>query len=127
MQNKGFDGFDGFDRFDADGLPHDPAGERRSAGRSTGANYAIGAALIVVAVLSFVFLSGATAVVIGVAAAVAGAVFVLMGIQGATENGPDMLAEDYSGQQRHNPLPDPAADYDWDGSFRREFDDDQHR
>ena len=118
MQNKGFDGVDDYG---TDGLPHDPVG------RSTGANYVIGAALIVVAVLSFVFLSGATAVFIGVAAALAGAVFVVMGIQGAGENGPDLLVEDYYGQQRHNPLPEPAADYDWDGNFRREFGDGQHR
>ena len=91
MQNKGFDGVDDYG---TDGLPHDPVG------RSTGANYVIGAALIVVAVLSFVFLSGATAVFIGVAAAVAGAVFVVMGIQGAGENGPDLLVDTTSGPRR---------------------------
>ena len=46
-----------------------------STGNSSGRNYAAAVALIVVAVLSFAFLSGPTAVFTGIAAAVAGAVF----------------------------------------------------
>ena len=49
---------------------------------SPAANFAIGAVLILVAVFSFVFLSGSTAVFIGIAAAIAGVVFLLIGAQG---------------------------------------------
>ena len=59
--------------FNDKGLSRDKPSDtpRGSASRS----YPIAAALIVVTVLSFVFLSGPTAVFIGVATAVAGAVF----------------------------------------------------
>jgi len=43
-------------------------------GNSSGRNYAAAAALIVVAALFFAFLSGSTAVFVGIVAAVAGAV-----------------------------------------------------
>lgn len=107
-----------------------------STGNSSGRNYAAAVALIVVAVLSFVFLSGPTAVFIGVAAAVAGAVFLLMGIQAANDRHPDTLERDMYGlpethyadgdrQFGHASPPetvgDAASDIDWDGDFRREF------
>ena len=106
-----------FKGYNDDGLPHDPAGGQRNSSGSPARNYAIGAACIVVAVLSFAFLSGSTAVFIGIAGAVAGAVFILMGIQGSSNQQPDALEQgDYG-------LQDPGADYDWDGNFRREFGD----
>lgn len=106
-----------FQGYDADGLPHDPADRQRSGSGSPARNYAIGAACIVVAVLSFAFLSGSTAVFIGVAGAVAGAVFILMGIQGSNDQQPGAFDQGNYGVQ------DPGADYDWDGNFRREFGD----
>lgn len=110
-----------FSNYDADGLPRSsgPTGPSGSPGRY----YAIGGALIVVAVLAFAFLSGATAVFVGIAAAVAGAVFVLMGVQGSGDTQPDALEQEYYSAQggQGSVLPDPAADYDWDGNFKREF------
>ena len=108
-----------FQGYNADGLPHDPADRQRSG--SPARHYAIGAACIVVAVLSFAFLSGSTAVFIGIAAAIAGAVFMLMGIQGSIYQQPDTLEPGNYGVQ--DPVQDPVADYDWDGNFRREFGD----
>ena len=104
-----------FQGYNADGLPHDPAGNPRNG--SPARNYAIGTACIVVAALSFAFLSGSTAVFIGIAAAIAGAVFMLMGIQGSNDKQPGALEQGTYGLQ------DPAADYDWDENFRREFGD----
>ena len=107
-----------------------------STGNSSGRNYAAAVALIVFAVLSFVFLSGPTAVFIGVAAAVAGAVFLVMGIQAANDRHPDTLEQGLYGlpethyadgdrQFGHASPPetvgDAASDIDWDGDFRREF------
>ena len=106
-----------FQGYDADGLPHDPADQRRAGSGSPARNYAVGAACIVVAVLSFAFLSGSTAVFIGIAGAVAGAVFILMGIQGSGDQQRDAFDQGSYGVQ------DPGADYDWDGNFRREFGD----
>ena len=106
-----------FKGYNDDGLPHDPAGGPRNSSGSPARNYAIGAACIVVAVLSFAFLSGSTAVFIGIAGAVAGAVFILMGIQGSGDQQRDAFDQGSYGVQ------DPGADYDWDGNFRREFGD----
>ncbi|MCT1492117.1 hypothetical protein M3G47_04215 [Corynebacterium sanguinis] len=107
-----------------------------STGNSSGRNYAAAVALIVFAVLSFVFLPGPTAVFIGVAAAVAGAVFLVMGIQAANDRHPDTLEQGLYGlpethyadgdrQFGHASPPetvgDAASDIDWDGDFRREF------
>ncbi|EEI18096.1 hypothetical protein M3D57_05425 [Corynebacterium sanguinis] len=52
-------------------------------------HFAIGGALIVVAVGSFVFLDGSTAVFIGIASAIAGALFLVMGAQGPKQD-PDV-------------------------------------
>ena len=109
-----------FQGYDADGLPHDPSDRQRSGSGSPARNYAIGAACIVVAVLSFAFLTGSTAVFIGIAGAIAGAVFMLMGIQGSIYQQQDALEQGNFGTQ------DPGADYDWDGNFRREFGDGQY-
>lgn len=120
--------------FDDKGLPRDKPSDtpRGSASRS----YAVAAALIVVAALSFVFLSGPTAVFIGVAAAVAGAVFLVMGIQAANDRHLDTLERDMYGlpethyadgdrQFGHASPPetvgDEASNIDWDRDFRREF------
>ena len=110
-----------FKGYNDDGLPHDPAGGQRHGSGSPARNYAIGAACIVVAVLSFAFLTGSTAVFIGIAGAVTGAVFLIMGIQGSGDQQPDAFEQGNFGTQ------EPAADYDWDGNFRREFGDGQHR
>lgn len=104
-----------FKGYNDDGLPHDPAGGQRNSSGSPARNYAIGAACIVVAVLSFAFLTGSTAVFIGIAGAIAGTVFLIMGVQAADERQPEPSTQD------------PGADYDWDGNFRREFGDGQHR
>ena len=58
---------------------------------------------------------------IGIAGAVTGAVFLVMGIQGSGDQQPDTFEQGNFGTQ------DPGADYDWDGNFRREFGDGQHR
>lgn len=103
-----------------------------STGNSSGRNYAAAVALIVVAVLSFAFLSGPTAVFTGIAAAVAGAVFLVMGIQAANDRHPDTLEQDLYGlpethyadgnrQFGHASPPETVGDIDWDGDFRREF------
>ena len=110
-----------FKGYNDDGIPHDPAGGQRNGSGSPARNYAIGAACIVVAVLSFAFLTGSTAVFIGIAGAVTGAVFLIMGIQGSGDQQPGALEQGNFGTQ------DPGADYDWDGNFRREFGDGQHR
>ena len=110
-----------FKGYNDDGLPHDPAGGPRNSSGSPARNYAIGAACIVVAVLSFAFLTGSTAVFIGIAGAVTGAGFLVMGIQGSGDQQPDTFEQGNFGTQ------DPGADYDWDGNFRREFGDGQHR
>ena len=110
-----------FKGYNDDGLPHDPAGGPRNRSGSPARNYAIGAACIVVAVLSFAFLAGSTGVFIGIAGAVTGAVFLVMGIQGSGDQQPDTFEQGNFGTQ------DPSADYDWDGNFRREFGDGQHR
>lgn len=104
-----------FKGYNDDGLPHDPAGGQRNSSGSPARNYAIGAACIVVAVLSFAFLTGSTAVFIGIAGAIAGTVFLIMGAQAADERQPEPSTQD------------PGADYDWDDNFRREFGDGQHR
>ena len=109
-----------FKGYNDDGLPHDPAGGPRNGSGSPARNYAIGAACIVVAVLSFAFLTGSTAVFIGIAGAIAGTVFLVMGIQGSGDQQQDPLEQGNFGTQ------DPGADYDWDGNFRREFGDGQH-
>lgn len=106
-----------FQGYNDDGLPHDPAGRQRNGSGSPARNFAIGAALIVLAALSFAFLTGSTAVFIGIAAAISGAVFLLMGIQASNDRQPDPL------EQGNFDTQDPAADYDWDGNFRREFGD----
>lgn len=106
-----------FKGYDEDGLPRDPAGRQRNGSGSPARNYAIGAACIVVAVLSFAFLTGSTAVFIGIAGAVTGAVFLVMGIQGSGDQQPDPLEQGNSSTQT------PGVDYDWDGHFRREFGD----
>ncbi|WCZ35420.1 MULTISPECIES: hypothetical protein [Corynebacterium] len=110
-----------FKGYNDDGLPHDPVGGPRNGSGSPARNYAIGAACIVVAVLSFAFLTGSTAVFIGIAGAVTGAVFMLMGIQSSIYQQQAPLEQGNFGTQ------DPGADYDWDGNFRREFGDGQHR
>ena len=69
-----------FKGYNDDGLPHDPAGGPRNSSGSPARNYAIGAACIVVAVLSFAFLTGSTAVFIGIAGAVTGAVFLVLSL-----------------------------------------------
>lgn len=101
-----------FKGYNEDGLPHHPAGRQRNGSGSPARNYAIGAACIVVAALSFAFLTGSTAVFIGIAAAISGAVFLIMGVQ-AGEEGPDL--------ERH--YFDAQPEVDWDDNFKREFGD----
>lgn len=101
-----------FTGYNEDGLPHDPAGGQRNGSGSPARNYAIGAACIVVAVLSFAFLTGSTAVFIGIAGAISGAVFLIMGVQ-AGEEGTDL----------ERPYSDAQPEVDWDGNFKREFGD----
>lgn len=81
-------------------------------------NYGLGTLLILLAVASFTFLSGSTAVFIGIFSAVAGAVFILRGIQAnGTQQDPrqvelDSLNEQYGGM---------GQDYDWDANYQRNF------
>ena len=75
-------------------------------------NYTIGAILIAICVLSFSFLTGATAVFVGIFGAVAGTVFLIMGVQGG-ETPPDL-------EQRYF---DSQPQVDWDDNFKREFGD----
>ncbi|MEH0147774.1 hypothetical protein V6D40_08900 [Corynebacterium sp. Q4381] len=79
-----------------------------------GKNYALGAVLIVVCAASFAFLSGSTAVFVGIAGAIGGAVLILRGIQ---------LADAQSDPSLQDPmLQDPLNfddGYDWDAEFRR--------
>lgn len=98
-------------------------------GNSSGRDYAIGGALIVLAAASLYFLDGATAVFIAVIAVVAGAVLIIKGIQasGGTDAGYDYetagldsLGGPGAGIQGD---PDLAAgtDFDWDADFQRGF------
>lgn len=128
--------------YDADGLPIGGSGDRNGAGggflgglggnlngnpvertplgaplepRTYGTparNYTIGAILIAICVLSFSFLTGATAVFVGIFGAVAGTVFLIMGVQGG-ETPPDL-------EQRYS---DSQPQVDWDDNFKREFGD----
>ena len=93
--------------YNADGLP-------RSSGpaRSPGRYYAIGGALIVVAALALSFLSGSTAVFVGIAGAVSGVVFLIMGVQ-AGQDAPNLEQHYFDSQ----------PEVDWDGNFKREFGD----
>ena len=81
---------------------------------SSGRDYALGAALIILGAASLYFLGGATAVFIAVFAAVAGAVFILRGIQAPDRNG-DPLGHNLS------PGADPADGFDWDSAYRDSF------
>ena len=71
-------------------------------------------------------ISSAVGHAFAIAAAVAGAVFVLMGVQGSGDRQPDALEQEYYSAQggQGGALPDPAADYDWDDNFKREFGED---
>ena len=123
--------------YDADGLPIGGSGDRNGAGggflggssvdrsplgapnehRTPGTparNYTIGAILIAICVLSFSFLSGATAVFVGIFGAVAGTVFLVMGVQGG-ETPPDLEQRYFDSQPK----------VDWDDNFKREFGDDR--
>ena len=99
-----------FSDYDADGLPRS-SGASGPAG-SPGRYYAIGGALIVVAVLAFSFLTGSTAVFAGIAAAISGAVFLIMGVQAGDER-PDLERLYFEDQ----------PEVDWDDNFKREFGD----
>lgn len=110
--------------FDANGLPRDPAGtDRRTPGRC----YATGGTLLVISVLIFTFLArdmGGYMVLLGIFAAVAGAVFLVMGVQAAKRLKPDTLEQDYYNSPRYGQPRDdaaPPATYDWDSDYRREF------
>lgn len=81
-------------------------------------NYVLGILLIVVSVASFAFLGGSTAVFVGLAAAIAGAVAIVMGIQAdEPETDPMLIAYEGTDQQ-----PD---GFDWDAHYKREFGDEQ--
>ena len=127
-----------FKGYNDDGLPHDPAGGPRNSSGSPARNYAIGAACIVVAVLSFAFLTGSTAVFIGIAGAVTGAVFLIMGIQASNDREPDSLERGMyglpethyaDGDRQLGLASPPEGDNDpndpfapgWDEDFRRNF------
>lgn len=81
---------------------------------SSGRDYALGAALIILGAASLYFLTGATAVFIAVFAAVAGAVFLLRGIQA-----PDR--DDNPLSYSSGPGADPADGFDWDSAYRDTF------
>ena len=97
--------------YDSDGLPRSsgPAGSRGPTG-SPGRYYAIGGALLVVAALALTFLSGSTAVFVGIAAAVSGAVLLIMGVQ-AGHDAPNLEQHYFDSQ----------PEVDWDDNFKREF------
>ena len=86
-------------------------------GGNPGRDYALGALFIIIAVASFVFLEGATAVFIGIAGAIAGAVAIIRGIQNPAEPGPDPLQlenEAVTGDLG-------AEGFDWDAHYQRDF------
>lgn len=74
-------------------------------------DYAFGGLLIVLCVASFAFLSGPTAVFIGIASAIAGAVLILRGIQSGSQE-PDPL-------QIENDSLDSGVD--WDAQYRKDL------
>lgn len=91
---------------------------------ASGRDYALGGILIVIAAAAFTFLSGQTAVFTGIAAAVAGAVLILRGIQANNDSGQDLrqreldangfyLEHDLDGQFDSN--------VDWDAHYQRDL------
>lgn len=96
--------------YNADGLPRSSRDSGPSG--SPARYYAIGGALIVVAALALSFLSGSTAVFVGIAAAVSGAVFLIMGVQ-AGQDAPNLEQHYFDSQ----------PEVDWDDNFKREFGD----
>lgn len=116
----------------------DNADHRTPRSNTSGRNYALGAVSIIASVAAITFLDDSTAVFIAVAAAVAGAVCFVIGIQSTTDRHPDTLEQGQSGlpethhadsdpQIGHASLSetaeDPASTIDWDADFRREFGD----
>lgn len=91
---------------------------------TSGRNYALGAVSIIASVAAITFLDDSTAVFIAVAAAVAGAVCFVIGIQSATDRHPDTLEQGQSGLPETHHAEDPASTIDWDADFRREFGED---
>lgn len=81
-----------------------------------GKNYVIGALLIVLCVASFAFLSGATAVFVGIAGAIGGAVCILRGMQLADAQD---AQDDVLGPGTYDSFDN---GYDWDAEFRRNMD-----
>lgn len=75
---------------------------------NSAANYAIGGVLILVAVFSFVFLHGPTSVFIGIGAAIAGVVFLLIGGQ-APKPEPELGLPAFDGTPTDS---DPWAQFD---------------
>ncbi|WP_301924890.1 hypothetical protein [Corynebacterium glaucum] len=91
--------------------------------RSPAMDYILGTLLILLAAASFTFLSGSTAVFIGIFGAVAGAVFIVRGIQANdTPQDPrqvelDSLNEQFDAQYGG----EMSQDYDWDAHYQRNF------
>lgn len=92
-------------------------------------NYILGALLIVLAAASFAFLRGSTAVFIGIFGAVAGAVFIIRGIQANnTAQDPRQIELDSLNQQFEQQFDQQygteiSQDYDWDAHYQRNFGD----
>lgn len=79
---------------------------------TAGKDYAFAGLAAVVAVVSFVFLDGPTAVFIGIASAIVAGVFLVKGLQAPSAQEPDPLR-----------LENDAHDsgFDWDEFYRREL------
>lgn len=83
---------------------------------TAGKDYAFAGLAAVLAVTSFVFLDGPTAVFLGIAAAIVAAIFLVKGLQAPSAQEPDPL-------QLENDAHD--AGFDWDEIYQRELGNDE--
>ncbi len=91
---------------------------------ASGRDYALGGILIVIAAAAFTFLSGQTAVFTGIAAAIAGAVLILRGIQANNDSGQDLRQRELDANgfyPEHDLDGQFDSNVDWDAHYQRDL------
>lgn len=86
-------------------------------------NYTLGGIFLLLAVVSFTFLSGSTAVFIGIFGAITGSVFVIRGLQASKGVlDPRQVEADAWGEQFNAQYSDnQPGGFDWDAHYQRNF------